>query len=327
MRLIDHHCETLSCIDAPVSVIEGFSVVIPAYNEEQGIEQVLQQLCATLSDSPVPYEIIVVDDGSRDKTAAILGSFRGIRLISHPVNKGYGAALKTGIRFAEHNLICITDADGTYPNERILELIDHMQRHHTDMIVGARIGKHVHIPLVRRPAKWFVAQLANFVCDQHIPDLNSGFRVFRRQSILPFWNMLPNGFSFTTTITLCMLTNAYLVEYVPIDYHPRSGRSKIRPIRDTINFLKLIMRMALFFNPLKIFIPLSLILLIIAVAAGLYTHLVIGKMADMTTAIIALTGVQCAMLGLLAEMITRRVPGAGIEDIVTMNTYIHHDQE
>lgn len=311
MRLIGHYRETLSCVDEPKPVTEGFSVVIPAYNEEQGIEQVLQQLCAALNDCPVPYEIIVVDDGSRDKTAAILGNFQGIRLISHPVNKGYGAALKTGIRFARHNLICITDADGTYPNERIFELIDHMQHHHTDMIVGARIGKRVHIPLVRRPAKWFIARLADFVCDQHIPDLNSGFRVFRRQSVLPFWNMLPNGFSFTTTITLCMLTNAYLVEYVPIDYHIRNGRSKIRPMRDTINFLRLIMHIALLFNPLKIFIPLSLILLMTAVVAGLYTHLVIGKLADMTTAIIALTGVQCAMLGLLAELITQRVPGIG----------------
>jgi len=309
MRPIDHYRETLPYVDEPVPVTEGFSVVIPAYNEEQGIEQVLQQLCATLSNSSVPYEIIVIDDGSRDKTAAILGNFHGIRLISHPVNKGYGAALKTGIRFAQHNLICITDADGTYPNERIFEMIDHMQHHRTDMLVGARIGKQVHIPMVRRPAKWFIDQFASFVCDQHIPDLNSGFRVFRRHSVLPFWNMLPNGFSFTTTITLCMLTNTYLVDYVPIDYHMRTGRSKIRPIKDTINFLKLIMRMALFFNPLKIFIPLSLILLIIAVAAGLYTHLVIGKLADMTTAIIALTGVQCAMLGLLAEMITQRVPG------------------
>jgi glycosyltransferase involved in cell wall biosynthesis len=287
---------------------QGFSVVIPAYNEEHSISPVLEQIIDTLAQSPLPYELIVVDDGSKDQTSAMIKQHRNVTLITHPVNKGYGAALKTGIRRAYYNIVCITDADGTYPNERIFDLLERMEETNSDMVVGARTGTEVAIPLVRRPAKWVVGQLANFVCGQHIPDINSGFRLMRRDAVLPFWNLLPSGFSFTTTITLCMLTSNYLVEYIPVNYHARIGSSKIKPIRDTLNFIKLILRIALYFVPLKIFLPLSGVLLVLAIVWGIFTHLVLGRLADVSTMVMVMAGIQVAALGLLAELINHRLP-------------------
>jgi glycosyltransferase involved in cell wall biosynthesis len=293
--------------------ISGLSVVIPAYNEEHGIRPVLDQLSTLLASSPWPYEIIVVDDGSQDGTRAIVQDHTArdhgdVRLVVHPVNQGYGAALKTGILRSSYDLVCITDADGTYPNERIPELVEHCHANSCDMVVGARTSQHVVIPLARRPAKWMIGQLASFVSGQPIPDINSGLRVMRRSSVLPFWNLLPSGFSFTTTITLCMLTSHYLVAYVPVNYHARIGASKIKPIRDTLNFVKLILTIALYFAPLKIFLPLSGMLCVLALVWGIFTHVVLGRLADVSTMVIFMTSIQIAMLGLLAELINRRLP-------------------
>lgn len=285
----------------------GCSIVVPAYNEEQGISGVLEQLCSLAQQSDFPYEILVVDDGSQDKTAALVAGFAEVTLLRHPHNRGYGAALKTAIRQAQHEIICITDADGTYPNARIPELVARLQADKA-MVVGARTGQEVHIPPVRRPAKWLINQLANLVVGETVPDVNSGLRVFRRSVALRFFKLLPAGFSFTTTITLAMLTNGYQVDYMPIDYHPRLGQSKIRPVRDTLNFIQLILRIGLYFAPLKIFLPLSALCLLTALGWGLFSSLVLGRLADVSTLIIAMTGFQVAMVGLLAELINHRLP-------------------
>ncbi len=290
------------------------SVVVPAYNEEHGIAPVLQQLTTLLSTSGWLYEIIVVDDSSQDKTAEIVETHSGITLLRHKVNRGYGAALKTGIRHAQYELICITDADGSYPNERIIELAELLLQNEGDMVVGSRTGEHVAIPLVRRPAKWVIGQLANYVADYHIPDINSGLRLFRRSVALLFNGVLPDGFSFTTTITLAMLTNNYLVDYVPINYHPRIGKSKIKPIRDTLNFVQLIMRIALYFAPIKIFLPLSGLLVLAAMIWGGFTYFVLEQLADVTTIILAMAALQVAITGLLAELINHRLPGGYRKD-------------
>jgi glycosyltransferase involved in cell wall biosynthesis len=287
--------------------LPGCSLVVPAYNEEQGIKAVLEQLCSLAQNTDLPYEILVVDDGSQDKTAAVVASFTGVTLLRHAHNRGYGAALKTAIRQAQYEIICITDADGTYPNECIPELVAHLQAG-TAMVVGARTGLAVYIPPLRRPAKWLINRLANLVVGEAVPDVNSGLRVFRRSVALRFFKLLPDGFSFTTTITLAMLTNGYQVDYLAIDYHPRLGQSKIRPIRDTLNFIQLILRIGLYFAPLKIFLPLSALCLLAALVWGLFSSLVLGRLADVSTLIIAMTGFQVAMVGLLAELINHRLP-------------------
>jgi glycosyltransferase involved in cell wall biosynthesis len=217
--------------------------------------------------------------------------------------------LKTGIRNARFDLICITDADGTYPNERIPELVHALTANKRDMVVGSRTGKNVSIPLIRKPAKWAINRLANFVAGETIPDLNSGLRVFRKEIAYRFFSILPDGFSFTTTITLGMLSNGYSVEYVPIDYHARVGKSKIKPIRDTLNFTQLVLRIALYFAPLKLFLPLSVFVFLSALVWGFISFFVFEKLADVSTIVIAFAGLQVLVTGMLAELINRRMPG------------------
>lgn len=284
------------------------TIVIPAYNEEGAIAEVLAHLVQVMDASGLVHEIIVVDDGSDDRTAELAQEVTCVKVIEHPRNRGYGAALKTGIRHAQHPFICITDADGTYPNERIPELVGRLVKERYDMVVGARVGQNVNIPLLRRPAKWGIRQLGNYVAGQRIPDLNSGLRVFRRDVALRFNGMLPNAFSFTTTITLALLANHYLVEYVPIDYHARVGKSKIRPVQDTLNFTQLVWRIALYFAPLKLFLPLSAFLFLLAIGWALFTMLALGRLADVSTLVIVMTAFQIGVIGLLAELINKRLP-------------------
>lgn len=284
------------------------SIIIPAYNEENAIAGVLSQLAEGLNTSCHAVEIIVVDDGSGDGTATIARRQEGVTVLHHRTNRGYGAALKTGIRHASHDLVCITDADGTYPNERIPELVQRLCAEQYDMVVGARVGEDVSIPRSRRPAKWLLSRLANYVAGENIPDLNSGLRVFRRDVALRFNSILPDTFSFTTTITLAMLTNRYLVDYVPINYYARVGKSKIRPVQDTLNFMQLVWRIALYFAPLKLFLPLSAFLFLLAVAWALFTLLYLGRLADVTTLVMVMTAFQVAVIGMLAELINKRSP-------------------
>jgi glycosyltransferase involved in cell wall biosynthesis len=288
--------------------MEGLTVVAPAYNEGRAIGSVLERLTDVLVGMHVPFEIIVVDDGSEDDTAEVAKRHRGTTVLRHRDNRGYGAALKTGIRHAAYDLVCIIDADGTYPVESIAGLAACLVESRCDMVVGARVGEEVDIPLARRPAKWLIGQLANFVSDESIPDLNSGLRVFRRSAALRMFSLLPNRFSFTTTLTLAMLTNGYLVEYVPINYHARVGHSKIRPIRDTLHFLQLVCRIALYFAPLKIFLPASALLLMVAIGWAVFSKFALGRLADVSTLVIAMTAFQVAVIGMLAELINRRLP-------------------
>ena len=184
------------------------SIIIPAYNEESRIAQVLDYLLNQVNFGHIEYEVIVVDDGSTDKTVQILEGY-DLKIVKHEKNKGYGASLKDGIAQAQYDLIAITDADGTYPVDRIPELIGYMDDY--DMAVGARTGKGAQIPLIRKPAKWLLSKYANYLVKENIPDLNSGLRVFKKEIYQKFRNLLPSGFSFTTTITLALLSNDYRV--------------------------------------------------------------------------------------------------------------------
>lgn len=286
---------------------QGLSVIIPAFDEEDGIADSITELASKIDATGWPYEILVIDDGSHDQTAARARE-AGATVIQHEANRGYGAALKTGIRRAKHPVICITDADGTYPADRLTELAKPVAARQVDMAVGSRAGEDVHIPLIRRPAKWAIGQLANLVAGTAIPDLNSGFRVFRRDIAMRFFTLLPDGFSFTSTITLAMMSNGFSVSYIPIDYRERRGRSKIRPIRDTLNFATLVLRTTLYFAPLKVFLPLSGLLYLMAISVGLFTKLALGELADVATVVISMAATQVVIVGLLAELVNRRLP-------------------
>ncbi|MBE9182167.1 glycosyltransferase family 2 protein [Oculatella sp. LEGE 06141] len=284
-----------------------FSLVLPAYNEEQGIGITLDHLQDTFRAAGCEYEIVVVNDGSTDNTGKLLRDRHDIRLIEHVVNRGYGAALKTGIRHAKYPLIVITDADGTYPNEQIPRLVSLADE--ADMVVGARTGANVHYSKLRKIPKWFLVRFAQWVTGRPIPDLNSGMRVFHKAVVEKFLNILPDTFSFTTTITVAMLTNFYVVRYVPIDFHHRVGKSKIKPIQDTLRFVQLILRTGVYFAPLKVFMP---------IAGVFFTGFLITLFQDVfdrrdlteRTLILFVAATQVSMFALLADMIDKRSGGS-----------------
>ncbi len=285
--------------DEPASIARAVTVVIPAFNEGAHVASQVRAVQQTMATSGWDYEIIVVDDGSRDNTA-LEADATGVRVLRRAKNRGYGAALKLGIQHARYGWILITDADGTYPVEAIPELLARSE--HNSMVVGARLGKSVHIPLVRRPAKWFLNRLAGYLAGQRLPDINSGLRLMRKSLVERYEFLLPDGFSFTTTITLATACNDHAFEYVPINYHARLGNSKIRP-RHAYDFTLLILRTIVFFNPLKVFIPLGALLAAAGIAKLGYD---ITRNNLSESAVLGLIGALVVWaVGLLADQNTR----------------------
>jgi len=278
------------------------TIVIPSFNEEKGIQNVLEDMKKFGND----FEIIVVDDGSEDSTSNIVKKYPGVKLISHDVNRGYGAAIKTGVRCASSDIIIITDADATYPSHRIPDLLKKYREGNIDMVVGARTGENVKIPSIRKPAKWFIKKLADYLSGENIVDINSGLRLIRKDLVKKFNRILPEGFSFTMTITLALLTNGYRVEYIPIDYHKRKGKSKLRPVRDTYGFLKLIVRTVLYFQPLKVFMPLSFLFFIVGLILLMY-RIFVAEAFVTTITLLFMAAFQLFIVGLLADLIDKRM--------------------
>ncbi len=287
-------------------VVGLISVIIPVYNEEKSVEETIKKAIFFLNQVRVPYEIIVVNDGSKDLSREILENINGIKLINHPYNLGYGASLKTGIKESKGDYILITDADGTYPLENIPKLLSYMSKY--DMVVGARTGKDVNIPLLRRPAKLILSLIANFVSKRHIPDLNSGFRIFKKELAIRFFHLFPSNFSFTTTITLAALTNDYTVKYIKINYRKRKGKSSIKPIQDFLNFASLIFRVSVYFSPLKIFVPLSIGFLFFGLARILQILIKTNfqERLSLTGVLLIIFGIQTLLLGVIADLIVKR---------------------
>ncbi len=297
-------------IEAPVSII------IPAFNEEASIAEVIGEVRSLLKAAKITHEVIIVDDGSKDNTAAIAQE-SGAHVIQHYRNRGYGASLKTGIRAARYDQIVITDADGTYPVNRIPELLDKLKN--ADMVVGARVSQNVNIPLVRKPAKWMLRKLASYITGEKIYDLNSGLRAFRKGCLTQYLGILPDKFSFTTTITVAMLSDNYRVVYLPIDYYKRAGKSKIVPW-NFFEFIALVLRLSMFFNPLKVFVPVALgcfaigigkviidILFAIINAGELSISLLTQPTISTTAIIFILSGLQILLIGMMSDGLARKI--------------------
>ncbi len=230
----------------------SYSVIIPAFNEEGAIAPVIDAIRA-LPGNP---EVIVVDDGSTDKTADVARS-RGATVVRHPGNAGYGKSVMDGILAARNEAIVITDADGTYPVERIPEFVAKLDEGF-DMAVGARSGPAYRGTFLKMPARIALKWLVEFVTGRHIPDINSGLRSFKKSTVVPYFPHLCQGFSFTTTITLIYMLTAKLVTYMPIAYHKRVGHSKVRIIRDSLRTLQYVTEVVATYNPLKLFLLLSM---------------------------------------------------------------------
>jgi glycosyltransferase involved in cell wall biosynthesis len=281
---------------------EAVSIIVPVFNEEGAIAATIAAIDATMRAEGREYEVLIVDDGSTDGTARVLAGTPA-RVVRHRANRGYGASLKTGLRATTHPLVAILDADGTYPIGRLPDLL--ARAADADMVVGARTGASVHVPAMRRPVKWMLTRVANVLSGHRIPDLNSGMRVFRRDLAMRFFGLYPDGFSFTSTITLASHVNGYRVEYVPIDYYRRTGASSIRPVRDTLNFLLLIVRMVVTFRPLNVFLPTAAGLLLLGVVKAAMDFSRTGAFGT-ASAILILAALQIALMGLLADLVTRR---------------------
>ena len=282
------------------------TVIVPCFNERAGIESSVETLARDLA--PIQdFEILLVDDGSTDGSSEIIEALAqrmpGLRVVRHARNRGYGAALKTGIRRARGEWIAITDADDTYPSERLPELIELARE--CDMVVGARTEEGAEHPTLRRIPKWFLRRYASWIVGEAIPDLNSGMRVFRKSIAERFFRILPDTFSFTSTITIAMMRNRFDVRFVPIAYNARSGHSKIKPLRDTLRFTMLVVRTGMYFAPLRVLMPIASVLMLLFLASAAYDVFVRQNLAD-TSVLLLLFALNTMLFALLADMIDKR---------------------
>lgn len=280
------------------------AVIIPCFNEVGAISSTLEAVREAVAQ---PFELIAVDDGSTDGTAEVLNAARRhdprLTVIAHDGNRGYGAALKTGIRHSRAEWIAILDADGTYPLGDLPQLLAHTDQ--ADMVVGARTADDAEHALPRQVFKAFLRGYVSWLAGRRVPDANSGMRVFRRDVAEGFLKILPDGFSFTTTLTLAMLTNDYRVHYVPIGYRRRVGHSKIRPLRDVANFIQLILRTGMYFAPLRAFFPFILVLMLAFLASLTWDIFVENNLTDKTVMLLMFT-LNASFFALLADMIDKR---------------------
>ncbi|MFC1690542.1 glycosyltransferase family 2 protein [Nanoarchaeota archaeon] len=281
----------------------NISVIVPVYNEEKAVQQTISNIKKILDKTNNKYEIIAVNDGSTDKSLKILNKISQIKVLNNQENKGYGASLKKGIHASKGKWILIIDADGTYPTKSIPDLLKHTRDY--DMVVGSRTGKNVKVPFLRRPAKFILGALANFLTSKKIPDLNSGLRIFKRIIAEEFMHLFPEGFSFTTTITLASLTSGYDVKYVPIDYRKRIGKSSISPFH-FFEFTSLILRMVMYFKPLKFFLVPGLLFFILGMGYFIYQAFWFSNISDLSI-IFILGGMQICFIGLIADLIVKKI--------------------
>ncbi|MCP5094133.1 MAG: glycosyltransferase [Chloroflexi bacterium] len=280
--------------------IEFLSVIIPVLNEEQVIGAVLKRIQAVLDEEPFQYEILVIDDGSTDDTA-VAAENAGARVISHPYNIGNGAAVKTGIRNATGDTLLMLDGDGQHPPEDIPKLLKKATRY--DMVVGARTHESDsawHRDLANKAYNW----LATYVTNHKIQDLTSGFRAIRSDIAREFVHLLPNTFSYPTTITMAILRSGYTLYYEPIISPKRVGKSKIKLFRDGSRFLMIIFKIATLFSPLKIFMPVSLFTFLLGIFYGGFKVVFLNTRYGPTSANLLITAVVIFLIGLISEQIT-----------------------
>ncbi len=281
------------------------SVVLPVYNESGHIDAEVTRISEALDGSSYSWEIVIVDDGSTDDTPKKLAALAEgpIRLITVPQNRGSGHARRIGTRASRGDVVVWTDADMTYPNDEIPFLVDSLGDY--DQVVGARTSEQGTHKAFRVPAKWFIRKLACYLSRTRIPDLNSGFRAFKRQSALPYLHLLPNGFSCVTTLTLAFLTNGLTIRYLPIEYKARAGESKFHWRRDTLRYLLQVVRMIMSFNPLRVFMPIGLTMLLVAMGKGVYDLIVHDLRITANAILLSFTALQLLAIGLLADLVVR----------------------
>lgn len=273
------------------------SVVIPAYNEAEGIANLLEKIVSL--GFHTRYEIIVVDDGSSDETAAIVSRFP-VRLIRHHTNKGYGAALKTGIRKAKGQKVIMLDSDGQHDPQYIPQIAELLEEN--DLVIGERTADSFQVKN-RQGGKKLIRKVGEYLFDQKLPDFNSGLRGFDRNLIKSMLHLMPNGFSFSTTSTMAFIKEGYSIATLPIVVAERQGRaSNVKFIRDGSKTMLLLFRIIMLFNPLKIFFPFSVLVTTLGIIWGIYAYLFFGRFANSAT-LITMLGMFLFFIGLIADQI------------------------
>ena len=286
------------------------TVILPCYNEQGHVIAEVERICATMDASGYSYELLAIDDASSDETLKRLyeavPKFPHLEVVHFHRNGGSGVVRRLGTQRARGEIVVWTDADMTYPNERIPEMVRFLEKDlSVDQVVGARTSEQGTYKLLRVPAKWLIRKLAERLTGAKIPDLNSGLRAFRREVSLPYLRLLPPGFSCVTTITVAFLANQHEVYYLPIDYYKRAGRSKFKFVTDVYRYILQVLRMTMYFNPLKVLMPLALFLLGAGVAKGIYDVSAHPLKVALDTVLVFVTGLTIASMALLADLIVR----------------------
>jgi glycosyltransferase involved in cell wall biosynthesis len=287
------------------------TIVLPCYNEQDHVIDEVDRICKTMDASGQTYELLAVDDKSTDDTLERLREaeprYPQMRVVAFQHNSGSGTVRRIGTQQARGEIVVWTDADMTYPNERIPELVAILDEDPSvDQVVGARTSEEGTHKLLRVPAKWLIRKIAERLTASHIPDLNSGLRAFRRSVSLPYLRLLPPGFSCVTTITLAFLSNQHPVRYLPIDYYKRAGTSKFHFTKDAYRYILQVLRMVMYFNPLKVLMPPALWLLVIGLGKGLFYDMIVHPLYfPANTVMLFVTGLIIASLALLADLIVR----------------------
>jgi polyisoprenyl-phosphate glycosyltransferase len=286
------------------------TIILPCYNEEGHVIAEVERITAAMDQSGYSYELLAVDDKSTDSTLEKLYDaaprFPHMEVVPQRRNGGSGVVRRTGTQRAKGEIVVWTDADMTYPNERIPELVQILEKDPmVDQVVGARTSEQGTYKLFRVPAKWFIRKFAERLSGTRIPDLNSGLRAFRRDVSLPYLRLLPDGFSCVTTITLAFLSNHHEVQYVPIDYAQRAGKSKFKFVKDAYRYILQILRMTMYFNPLKVLMPVALTLVTLGFLKAIYDVVVHPFHIAEDTVLIFVTGLLIGSLALLGDLIVR----------------------
>lgn len=299
--------------EAPTGTRLQATVVLPCFNEQDHVLQEVARITAAMDSSRLTYELLAIDDASTDGTLAVLQAaarqYPHLRVLAFTSNGGSGTARRIGTQQARGDIVVWTDADMTYPNERIPEFVRALlEDASVDQIVGARDVERGTYKFLRVPAKWMIRRIAEWLSGTKIPDLNSGLRAFRREVSLPYLRLLPAGFSCVTTLTMSFLHNQHAIRYLPIEYAKRAGRSKFHFTKDAYRYILQVVRMVMYFNPLKVLMPPALWLLLLGVAKVIYDLLAHPWRVANNTVFILLAGLIIASLALLADLIVRSRP-------------------
>ncbi|MDT0213551.1 glycosyltransferase family 2 protein [Rothia sp. ARF10] len=312
--------QTTTALDPRPKVLEDGSerpyvtIVLPCYNEGAHVLKEIERITTAMNASEFTYELLCIDDASTDDTLAVLEQaardYANLRIMPFRRNGGSGTARRIGTQQAHGEIVVWTDADMTYENERIPELVRILRDDPSyDQVVGARTTEEGTHKWARVPAKWLIRNIAQWLTKTRIPDLNSGLRAFRREVSLPYLRLLPAGFSCVTTITIAFLSNQHDIKYVETSYAKRAGVSKFHFVSDAYRYILQVLRMVMYFDPLKVLMPPALWLVVIGFVKGVVDMVRHPFYFPASTVLLVVSGIMIGSLALLSDLVVRSRDG------------------